>query len=65
MDFDLSSAKPENSQEFDLSSASVGNQSQSSAYVPMSAASRYRLHGRLRFKAKRSKQVMTHRQKAI
>ena len=39
MDFDLSSAKPENSQEFDLSSASVGNQSQSSAYVPMSAAS--------------------------
>lgn len=38
MDFDLSSAKPDNSQEFDLSSASVGNQPQSSAYVPMSAA---------------------------
>ena len=39
MDFDLSSAKPVESEGFDLSSASVGNQQQSSAYVPMSAAS--------------------------
>lgn len=39
MDFDLSSTKPVESEGFDLSSASVGNQSQSSAYVPMSAAS--------------------------
>ena len=39
MDFDLSSAKPVGSEGFDLSSASVGNQQQSSSYVPMSAAS--------------------------
>ena len=39
MDFDLSSAKPIDNQEFDLSSAQPTNQSQSSAYVPMSAAS--------------------------